>query len=85
MQSNQVRLYFSSIAYVLIQTLRRIGLAGNEMAKAQCDTIRLRMFKIGVRIRITVRKVWVALADSYPYKNMLEKIMNNLTLVPLHI
>jgi hypothetical protein len=85
MQSNQMRLYFSSIAYVLIQTLRRIGLAGTEMAKAQCDTIRLRMFKIGARIRITVRKVWVALADSYPYKNVFEKVMNNLTRVPLHI
>lgn len=85
MQSNQVRLYFSSIAYVLIQTLRRIGLAGTDMAKAQCDTIRLRMFKIGARIRITVRKVWIALADSYPYRNMFEKVMNNLTRVPLSI
>ena len=85
MQSNQVRLYFSSIAYMIIQTLRRIGLTGTEMAKAQCDTIRLRMFKIGARIRITVRKIWVALADGYPYKNVFEKVMKNLTRVPLHI
>lgn len=62
LHSNQVRLYFSSLAYVLMQALRRLGLAGTEMAKAQCDTIRLKLFKIGARIRLTVRKVWVAYA-----------------------
>lgn len=56
MRSNQIRLYFSSVAYVLVQALRRLGLVGTEMAKAQCDTIRLKILKIGARVRITVRK-----------------------------
>jgi len=60
-------LYFSSIAYVLLQMLRRLGLEGTELAKAQCFTIRLKLLKIGALIRITVRKVWVSLAGGYPY------------------
>ncbi len=83
--SNQVRLYFSSMAYVLIQALRRLGLAGTKMAKAQCDTIRLKLFKIGARIRITVRKVWVAFAGSYPYKGLFSHIVKNLMKIPLRV
>jgi hypothetical protein len=66
MWSNQLRLYFSSVAYVLMSTLRRIGLAGTELEKAQCGTIRLKLLKIGAQIRVTVRKVWVSLSESYP-------------------
>ena len=55
LRSNQLRLYFSSFAYVLIETLRALGLGGTELAQAQCDTIRLKLFKIGAQIRITVR------------------------------
>jgi len=83
--SNQVRLYFSSMAYVLIQALRRLGLAGTKMAKAQCDTIRLKLFKIGARIRITVRKVWVAFAGGYPYKGLFSHIVKNLMKIPLRV
>ena len=78
MHSNQVRLYFSSLAYVLVQALRRLGLAGTEMAKAQCDTIRLKIFKIGARVRITVRKVWISFAEGYPYKSIFSQIMSNI-------
>jgi hypothetical protein len=67
LRSNQLRLYFSSLAYVLLQMLRRLGLAGRELAKAPCATIRLRLLKIGALIRITVRKVWASLAGGYPY------------------
>ena len=67
LRSNQLRLYFSSIAYVLLQMLRRLGLEGTELAKAQCSPIRLKLLKIGALIRITVRKVWVSLAGGYPY------------------
>src|SRR5947207_15672744 len=65
MWSNQLRLYFSSIAYVLVKTLRRIGLAGTELEKAQCGTIRLKLLKIGAHVRVTVRKVWVSFSGSY--------------------
>ena len=85
MHSNQVRLYFSSIAYVLVQALRRLGLAGTEMAKAQCDTIRLKLFKIGARIRITVRKVWIAYAGGYPYKGLFAHILMNIMKIPLRV
>ena len=56
MWSNQLRLYFSSVAYVLMQTLRRMALAGTELEKAQCGTIRLKLLKIGAQVRVTVRK-----------------------------
>jgi len=59
--SNQLRLYFSSFAYVLIQTLRRMGLSDTAMARAQCNTIRLKLFKIGAHIRFSVRRVRIAL------------------------
>jgi hypothetical protein len=60
LRGNQLRLYFSSIAYVLLRMLRRLGLAGTELARAQSSTIRLKLLKIGALIRITVRKVWVS-------------------------
>jgi hypothetical protein len=66
MSANQLRLYFSSMAYVLVHGLRRLGLKGTELARAQAQTIRLRLLKIGARIRITVRKVWISMASSYP-------------------
>jgi len=64
LRSNQIRLYFSAIAYVLIEALRRLGLAGTEWAQAQAMTIRLKVLKIGAQIRVTVRKVWIALAEG---------------------
>jgi hypothetical protein len=66
MWSNQLRLYFSSIAYVLMQTLRRTALVGTELEKAQCGTIRRKLLKIGAQIRVSVRKVWVSLSSGYP-------------------
>ena len=56
LRSNQVRLYFSSVAYLLMEALRRLGLAGTELARAQCDTLRLKLLKIGAQIRVTVRR-----------------------------
>ena len=78
MRSNQLRLYFSSFAYILIQTLRRLGLKGTELAQAQCDTIRLKLFKIGAQIRVTVRKVWVSFSESYPYRDLFQRVFRRL-------
>ncbi len=83
MHSNQVRLYFSSIAYVLLQTLRRIGLAGTSMSKAQCCTIRLKLLKIGAQIRITVRKVWIAFAEGYPYRDIFTQALLAINRLPV--
>lgn len=68
MQANQLRIYFSAIAYLLVDGLRRLALTGTEMAHAQVHTIRLRLFKIGAHLRITVRRIWISLASSYPYQ-----------------
>jgi len=83
LRSNQLRLYFSSIAYLLLQMLRRLGLEGTELAKAQCSTIRLKVLKIGALIRITVRKVWVSLAGGYPYVALFQQVYEKLCAVPL--
>jgi hypothetical protein len=83
LRSNQLRLYFSSVAYVLLQMLRRLGLEGTEFAKAQCATIRLKLLKIGALIRITVRKVWVSLAGGYPYVELFRQIHANIAALPL--
>jgi Transposase DDE domain group 1 len=64
--ANQRRLYCSAMAYLLLEGLRRCGLQGTEMARAQAGTIRLKLLKIGAQIRITARKVWLSMASSYP-------------------
>jgi hypothetical protein len=78
MRANQLRLWFSSVAYALLQALRREGLKGTPMAQAQCDTIRLKLLKIGAQIRVTVRKVWVALAEGCPYEGVFRQVYQNL-------
>ena len=82
MRSNQLRLYFSSFAYILVQTLRRLGLQGTELAQAQCDTIRLKLFKIGAQIQVTVRKVWISFSESYPYLSLFQKVFARLQQMP---
>jgi hypothetical protein len=83
LRSNQLRLYFSSMAYVLLQMLRHLGLKGTELAKAQCVTIRLKLLKIGALIRISVRKVWISLAGGYPYVELFRQVHERLCAVPL--
>jgi len=77
MQANQLRLYFSSLAYVLMHGLRRLGLAGTAMAKAQCTTIRLKLLKIGARLRVTVRRIWVSFSQTYAYAEAFAQILRN--------
>lgn len=72
MRANQLRLSFAGCAYVLIHALRRLGLQGTELERAQATTIRLRLLKIGARIRITVRKVWLSMAASYPLQALFQ-------------
>lgn len=78
LRSNQLRLWFSSAAYVLIQALRRLGLAGTRVAQAQCGSIRLWLFKIGALVRVTVRKVWVSLASACPYREVFTQVYHHL-------
>jgi len=69
LRANQLRLYFSSLAYVLVDALRRLGLAGTEWAEAQVDTIRLKLLKIAAQVRITARRIWVRYSCAYPWQN----------------
>jgi hypothetical protein len=78
MWSNQLRVYFSSIAYVLLKTLRRTALAGTELEKAQCGTIRRKLLKIGAQVRVTVRKVWVSLSSGCPYAALFTRVLTRL-------
>jgi Transposase DDE domain group 1 len=79
MRSNQLRLYFSTFAYQLMQGLRRLGLKGTEMAQAQCQTIRLKLLKIGAQIRVSVRRVSFSLAAGYPFREIFAHVYRTLT------
>jgi hypothetical protein len=70
LRANQLRLYFSSLAYALVEALRRLGLAGTEWAQAQADTIRLKLLKIAAQVRVTARRIWVRYSCTYPWKNV---------------
>jgi Transposase DDE domain group 1 len=86
MRANQIRVFFSSIAYVLLEAWRRLGLAGTELATTQCQTIRLKLLKIGALVQVTVRKVWVRLASSCPYGAVFRQVHANLSrLVPIRL
>jgi hypothetical protein len=78
MRANQFRLYLSSLAYVLLQALRRLGLRGTELARAQVSTLRLKLLKIGAQIRVTVRRVWVAMATSYAHQLLFQTVYRQL-------
>lgn len=80
--SNQVRLWFSSVAYILLNELRRLGLEGTQLARARCDTIRLKLLKIGAQVRVTVRRIWVQLASSYPYAALFTQVIGQLRASP---
>jgi hypothetical protein len=78
MRANQQRIYLSVIAYTLMNGLRRLGLQATTMATAQVGTIRLKLLKIGALIQVTVRKVWVRLASSYPYQALFSQVLQQL-------
>src|SRR6516225_3290196 len=78
MRANQLRLYLSVMAYVLVSGLRRLGLKATELAQAQVSTIRTKLLKIGAQVRVTVRKVWVSMASSYPWQGLYQQVWANL-------
>jgi len=78
MRANQLRIYFSVMAYTLLRGLRQFGLKATQLASAQVGTIRLRLLKIGALIRVTVRKVWVQMASSYPNQALFAHVLRQL-------
>ena len=69
MRANQLRLWFASMAYVLLCALRRIGLAHTQFAEATCGTLRLALLKIGAQVRRSVRRIKVAMASAHPFQD----------------
>ncbi len=69
MRANQLRLWFASMAYVLLCGLRRIGLAHTRFAEATCGTLRLALLKIGALVRVSVRRVKLAMASAHPWRD----------------
>ncbi len=78
MRANQVRLSLATVAYVLMRALRQYGLADTELSSAQCDTIRVKLLKIGALVRVTVRKVWVSLSEAYPLREVFAQVWRKL-------
>ena len=78
--ANQFRLFLHSAAYVFLHTLRKIGLKGTEYAKAQFDTIRNKILKIGARVIEKASRIKFCLPGSYPYKYLFAEIHRNLAL-----
>lgn len=72
MRANQLRLWFAAMAYVLLCALRRIGLAHTQLAAATCGTIRLKLLKLGALVRISVRRIKVAMASACPWQDVFE-------------
>jgi len=68
----------TSAAYVLVETLRRVGLCGTELARAQVGTIRLKLLKIGGRIVRSVRRIVIHLAGGFPPRSLYQAVLRNL-------
>lgn len=83
MRANQLRLWFSSTAYVLMSALRRIGLQGTRMAKATCGTIRLKLLKIGAQLKLSVRRILIHFASACPYQDVFHQVWENIQNHPL--
>jgi hypothetical protein len=83
LHSNQLRLWMSSVAYLLVAALRRLGLTGTELDRAQAGTIRTRLLKIGALITVSVRRVRIALSESYPWQDLFLQVYQNLKSHPL--
>ena len=79
LKSNQLRLWFSSIAYVMMETLRRSALNETEMSQAQCSTIRLKLLKIGAIVKVSVRRVYIGFASGYPFQSLFIKVYKRLS------
>ena len=78
MKANQLRLWFSSLAYVILNELRSVGLRRTRMAEATCQSIRLKLLKIGAHVRVSVRRVVFSMASGYPDQDLFRSVLDNL-------
>ena len=82
-RANQMRMYFAAMAYVLVCGLRRVGLKNTELEKAQTGTIRTWLLKIGAQVRVSVRRVYLAMAAGYPWAELFARVHSQLRAAPL--
>jgi hypothetical protein len=86
MRANQLRLYFSSLAYVLVNELRRVALKGTKLERAYVGSIRVRLLKIAAVVTVSVRRVHAALSSVFPLRDVFESALVNLRLAyPLRL
>lgn len=78
MRANQVRLCLSTVAYIVMRALRDFGLRETELAQAQCDTIRVKLLKIGATIQVSIRRVVLALSEAFPFQTIFQRAWENL-------
>ena len=78
MRANQLRLWFSSLAYVILNELRSVGLRGTRMAESTCASIRLKLLKIGAHVKVSVRRVVFSMASGYPDQDLFRSALSNL-------
>ena len=83
MRANQLRLYFASFAYALLIVTAAMGPVGHALARAQCGTIRLKLLKIGVRIRVSVRAVRLSFDEGFPEAGLFGQVLARLQSLPL--
>ena len=85
MRANQLRLYFSAFAGILLTILRRAGLQGTELANARFDTIRARLIKLAGRIKVSVRRVRISLSSVYPLQELFAQALTALRAAPVWV
>ena len=82
MRANQLRLWFSCVAYVLLNLLREKALKGTEFANLQCESIRVKLLKIGAQVKVSVRRACMSIASGYPYQGVFLKVLENIKRAP---
>ncbi len=78
MESNQLRLYLSTVANTLMTIIKTVGLQGTAMAQAQCATIRVRLLKIAALVVVSVRRLRLLLPEAYPWQQLFARVLSNL-------
>ena len=79
MGSNQLRLWFSALAYLLLERVRAVGLAGSQLAAATVGSVRLKLLKVAAQVRVSVRRVYVQMTSAYPWQELFERCHRRLS------
>ena len=78
MGSNQLRLWLSTLAYLLLERVRALGLAGTELASATAGSVRLKLLKVAAQVRVSVRRVYVQMSGAHPWRQLFARCQRRL-------